>query len=361
MHISSHTLIPTYGWSDAQEVLFSPYTQLGYTPARIIREGRQLFLGISPGGKILLECSGAFHNLLDLGVQPQPIVGDWCAIRLHGDRKGLIEAILPRMNAFHKPLAHDASGIAGSQRAVASNIDFGVIIMDCKHDFNLHRIERFVSLLQADGIRPMLVLTKIDLVDDPAPFRNRVHSRLGEVPVFLVSSTGGCGMEPLSEALLPAKSYLLLGTSGAGKSTLINALAGRELAKAAQVRMQDGRGRHTTTARQMHLLANGTLLLDTPGIRVVGMHGTQQEVTRSFSDIEQIASGCKYADCTHTGEPGCAVHNALQEGLIEQDRYFNFLRLREEGKSWEAQRQLSERKKREIGRLQYLMRRDGKR
>ena len=354
-------IIISYGWNEFHASCFIPFLARGFTPARIIESGRNIHRGICADGELLLENSGSFLNLVDLGIQRSPVVGDWCAISPYAEFRGRIEAVLSRSSAYHRPLVHDREGIQETSDVVAANIDGAAIIQDCKHDFNLRRIERFLALLHADAIPAMLVLTKADMLEIPESYRLRATSRFPELPIFLVDSLSGKGIADLSDTLAPKRTLMLVGASGAGKSTLLNALCGTPVARTAEVRSLDGRGRHTTTARRLHMLPNGTLLLDTPGIRGVGMNSTAKQVQDSFEDIALLASSCKYSDCTHTGEPGCAVLKALKEEQLEQDRYLNYLELRQEAVGYEEILRESSRKKREIGRLQYLMRRDAHR
>jgi len=346
-----------YGWNSIHDTHFAPFLQMGYLPARIIREGRGFFRAIAPVGELLAQCSGTFLNLQDLGVQPSPVIGDWCALSLHGESRGRIEAILPRQSEYHRSFAQDQYTMGTSAKVVAANIDKAAIVQDAKHDFNVRRIERFLTQLHTDGIPVVLVLTKADLLEDSDAYRRRMVSRFPDYPLHIIDSISGIGINALRDSLKPGETLMLVGTSGAGKSTLVNRLCNQEMVKTAPVREKDGRGRHTTSVRQIHLLSNGALLLDTPGVRTVGMHSSGDSVHDSFSDIAQLASTCKFTDCTHRGEPGCAVQKAVRDGFVEQDRYFNFLRLTQEAYSWEEVLQQSKKKKREIGTIKYQMRR----
>jgi len=289
----------------------------------------------------------------DLGIQPHPVVGDWCAVQQYAQDRGLIEAVLPRMQVFHKPVMHEQHGIEGEAPVVVANVNTGAIVMDARYDFNLRRIERLVSLLQAEGILPLLILTKIDLLDDPESYRVRAISRFPDLPVFLVDSLTGKGVGSLLSYLKQYETLMLLGLSGAGKSTLLNILGSATIAKTGEVRSQDGRGRHTTTSRQLYVLPNGTLLIDTPGLRVVGMNTGSSDVCDAFSDIAALARCCRFNDCSHTGEPGCAVRQALLTGELEQDRFLNYLQLRDEAQNWEEVMSRRKQKDRAIGKLQY--------
>ena len=203
----------------------------------------------------------------------------------------------------------------------------------------------------------MLAFTKADLLEDPKAYRKRVALRFPDHPSYIIDSISGIGVDDFMNCLEPGSTLMLIGTSGAGKSTLVNRLCNAEIVKTAPVREKDGRGRHTTTTRQLYLLPNGTMILDTPGIRMVGMRRNPGSIHDSFDDIARLAINCKFSDCTHSGEPGCAVQKAVREGLVEQDRYFNFLRLVQEAQSREEVLQQSKQKKRAIGAIRYRLRR----
>jgi ribosome biogenesis GTPase len=347
------TSLYRYGWKESHTRGFEPYRQLGYIPVRISMEGRGLFWGTDGDHQLLLERSGGFQTMQDLGIQPSPVVGDWCAVQQYAHDRGLIEAVLPRMQVFHKPVMHDQHGIEGEAPVVVANVTTGGIVMDVRHDFNLRRIERLVSLLHADGIFPLLILTKIDLLDDPESYRIRAMARFPDLPVFLVDSLTGKGVGSLLSCLRQYETLMLLGLSGAGKSTLLNCLSNATIAKTGDVRSQDGRGKHTTTSRQLYVLPNGALLIDTPGLRVVGMNSGSSVVSDAFSDIAALAHSCRFSDCTHTGEPGCAVRQALLSGELEQDRFLNYLQLRDEAQDWDEVMNRRKQRDKAIGKLQY--------
>nr|WP_319775917.1 ribosome small subunit-dependent GTPase A [uncultured Sphaerochaeta sp.] len=351
------TQLNSLGWNDTLEQNFVPFSTLGYIPLRIIKENRGYYWGSDGMQTYLLQRSGAFNNLLDLAVQQAPVVGDWCAVNSYESEKGLIEAVLPRISEFHKPLVHEEGYSSGSREVVASNVDAAFIVIDSHYDFNLHKIERYLSILLSDRITPLLVLTKIDLVEDPLILQSFASERFPSLRVFPVDSLSGIGTESLLDSLEARKTYMLLGSSGAGKSTLVNRLSGMEITKTQSVRVGDGRGRHTTTSRSLHQLPSGALLLDTPGIRGVGMNSSASEITESFSDIKALASHCRFYDCSHTSEPDCAVQTALQSGELGRDRYENYLTLRREALSWEEVMGQRRKNEKALGILQYQYRR----
>lgn len=353
------TLLQTYGWQSCHAQSFEPYKNQGYQAYRIVREGKGLFWGFDGEHELLLKRSGSFQNLEDFGVQPSPVIGDWCAVLPYSNEHALIEGVLARTSAFHKPLTADPDTPASLAPVVAANIDKAAIVQDMQNDFNLRKTERFLSVLHTDGIPSILILTKCDLVEEADLYPRRVHARFPDLQVFLVDNLSGKGADELAASLGERTTLMVLGSSGAGKSTLLNCLSGKSVARTQEVRSSDGRGRHTTTSRQLHLLPNGALLLDTPGLRAVGMNSSSLDVEDSFEDIALLASQCRFSDCSHTGEPGCAVKQALLAGELEQDRYLNYLKLRSEAQSWEDVLQMRKQKDKNLGKLLYHYRRGG--
>jgi ribosome biogenesis GTPase len=235
-----------------------------------------------------------------------------------------------------------------STKVVAANIDKAAIVQDAKYDFNIRRIERLQSLLFADGIPTILILTKADLLEDIEAYRRRIQTRFPDCPLYTIDNMSGAGAATLLSSLQSNSTLMLVGASGSGKSSLINCLCHTEITKTAGVREKDGRGRHTTTTRHLYQLPNGALLIDTPG-----------SIQNSFDDIAKLATSCKFNNCHHRGEPGCAVQKALHDGSLEQDRYINYLRLTQEAQSWEEIVRQSKEKKKTIGKIRYQNRRSG--
>jgi len=355
----SHNNLTTYGWNEQNNLDFAPFDDQGYTPARIIRSGRGMYRAVGIDGELRLKPSGSFRYLTEIGLQEIPVVGDWCAVSGGDeDSTGLIEGVLPRRSILYRAAVDSTRETAGSRLAAFANIDTVAIVMDIARDFNLRRIERFIANIEAGGAEAALILTKVDLVEDPEAFRRRVATRFNSLRIYLLDSLSGRGREELNPLLAPGRTTALVGLSGAGKSTLLNMMMGRKIAGTREVRERDGRGRHVTTARSLYLLPEGGLLIDTPGIRAVGITAGRDAVRSSFGDILELAESCRFADCSHRGEPGCAVQSALSEGLIETDRYLNFLRILSEAVSAEEVQLRRQEKELYIGRLQYQMRRD---
>jgi ribosome biogenesis GTPase len=256
-----------------------------------------------------------------------PVVGDWVAIRPLKDRT-LILGLLPRKSA----ISRNAAGGKTEEQVLASNIDtvFLVSALDGGRNFNLRRIERILTLAYESGAAPVVVLNKADLCDDPDAKTAQAESVAPGVPLYVVSAREDMGVKELSTHLGPGRTGAFLGPSGVGKSTLINAMMGTERQRTIEVREDDLRGRHATTARELILLPGGGILIDTPGMREIQLWSSGADGPEGFEDIEELTHACRFRDCRHLREPGCAVHQALEEGSLARERYESYLELRGE-------------------------------
>ena len=322
------------GWASALADLSDP-TLL---PARVSRVDRGL-CSVMTGTEVV-------RAVAERGTEVA--VGDWVAIgpeSTTGDRAQIM-AVLPRRCVFRR--AADARGRA--QQIVAANVDTLLLCDALGGRLSLRHLERYLALAWQSGATPVVLITKADTVS-PEVVAERiasVESVADGVRVVVVSSTTGHGMEGLAPYLVPGRTVALLGLSGAGKSTLVNLLAGADLLATGAVR-KDGKGRHTTTHRELVPLPGGGLLIDTPGMRALSVVGAAEGVERAFPDVEELARDCEYADCGHTGEQGCALTAALSDGRLERDRLEAWLRLRAEPKSSDyaaARRDVEDRKRR---------------
>lgn len=314
----------------APEILDFLATRRGAEPARVVFASREIFRAATPRGELELRPSGRLRSTAEL-----PVVGDWVAFRpASHDGPAPIEAVAPRRGAL---VRRDAGSDSRAQ-VLASGVETTFLVMGLDRDFNPRRFERLAILAREGGCRAIGVLTKRDLADDPVGSALDLRDVAPDVPVHTVDSLTGAGLEPLRPWLIPGETIALLGSSGAGKSTLINALCGEEIRKTGAVRASDGRGRHTTTERQLVRLPGGALLVDNPGIREVGLWAGEESVDGSFPEIEELAARCRFRDCTHESEPGCAVAEASDAGRLDPDRLDSWRRLRREVRSLEVRR-----------------------
>lgn len=279
------------------------------------------------------ETQGTLKGSFSRKNKDLPVVGDWVLIDYQTGGISLIEALCERKSSFSRTdfSGHAAGYVKTVKRQVlAANFDQVFILTSMNRDFNLNRIMRFICLTLQGGGKPVVILTKADLCDNPQTYIHRVEQLTDQAQVFTVSAKTGYGMEAVKSLLKRGETIALLGSSGVGKSTLVNAIAGKEMMKVSVIREKDARGRHTTTHRQMIELPTGVMLMDTPGIREIGMWDAKEGIETAFRDIIHLSAQCKFADCKHKKEIGCAVRQAIEEGTLTQERWEIYCQLRVE-------------------------------
>lgn len=257
-----------------------------------------------------------------------PTTGDFVLINYIANGDSQIIKTLPRKTFFSRLDPTPGRG----EQAVASNFDYVFIMQSLNHDFNEKRLERYMTLAWQSGATPIIVLTKADLVEDYEGYIASIGVVAPGVEVYPVSSKTGYGMESLKKYLQPEKTVVFLGSSGVGKSSLVNALAGKEIMGVNGIREDDSKGRHTTTHRQLIMLENGAMIIDTPGMRSIGMWDISTGLGEAFEDVEQYLGTCKFADCKHLTEPGCAIKQAIEEGMLSSERWESYLKLKNEAR-----------------------------
>ncbi len=316
-----------YGWTDALQQKFDALETRGLVPARVIVQQRGLYRLVIETGEIEGRISGRFaHSAAD---GAYPVTGDWVAVELKAD-VAVISDVLPRATAFTRM----AAGTAKDRQVVAANVDTALLAASLNADLNLRRLERYLATAYESGAEPVILLTKADACENPEPLIAEVRSIAFGAPVLAVSVRSGLGLEALGALLEPGKTAVILGSSGVGKSTLVNKLAGAELMATKSIRENDARGRHTTTHRELILLPSGALILDTPGMRELALWDAEAGVAEAFAQttaqVEVLAEACRFRDCAHDREPGCAVQAALAEGALDGERWRSFQKLRRE-------------------------------
>lgn len=295
----------------------------GLLPGRVIAQHRGLKRVRLEDREIWASVAGSLGHRATSPAD-LPVVGDWVMVdsEIHDDRSR-IQAVLPRRTRFSRK----AAGEESQEQVVAANIDAIWIVTSLPGDLNPRRLERYGALCRESGAAASIVLTKADLSDDLEGAVRAAESVAPGIDVHAVSAKTGFGLEALGAALAPARTVALLGSSGVGKSTLINRLAGVEILRTAEVREWDGRGRHTTTHREIVRLPNGALVVDTPGMREIALWDADEGTAETFPEIESLAEGCRFSDCRHEAEPDCAVRAAVEEGTLDPARVEGFRRL----------------------------------
>lgn len=259
-------------------------------------------------------------------------MGDWVVVSLRVEEmKATIHKVLPRKSKFSRKIA----GINTKEQIVASNIDTIFLVNALNKDFNARRIERYLIMAWESGATPVVLLSKADLSIDLEEKLIETEKVAVNVPIHVISAVDKRGFDELTQYLQPGKTIALLGSSGVGKSTLLNFLAGENLQETKEVREYDDRGRHTSTSREMFILDNGAIMIDTPGMRELQLWGGADGISEAFEDIEELASNCKFSDCMHKKEPGCAIKKAIEDGIIDEKRFKNYVTLQKESKMFE--------------------------
>lgn len=319
-------MLKSYGWSDTLQQQFQVHAARGLTPARVIVQQRGLYTLATPAGEASAQLSGRFaHEAAD---GDYPVAGDWVAATIRpAEASATIHRLLPRRSAFMRKAV---GGGGPAMQVVAANVDVALLVASLNADLNPRRIERYLATAWESGADPVVVLTKADLCDEADARRAEIAAVAVGVPVHVVSAVTGQGLAALNESLAPGQTAALLGSSGVGKSSLVNAMAGTTLMATRPIREEDARGRHTTTHRELVLLANGRLVLDTPGMRELGLWDAQTGVAATFAEVESLIAQCRFRDCAHGTEPGCAVQAALADGSLDPGRWRNYAKLQRE-------------------------------
>jgi ribosome biogenesis GTPase / thiamine phosphate phosphatase len=331
--VSVHDLTEL-GWDAAWAAAFAPYAEDGRVPARVAIEFNHIYRLAAASGDVQAELAGRMRHRA-VGRHELAAVGDWVAVRTSSDsRTGTIEAILPRRSTFSRKVAGDLT----EEQVVASNIDVVFLVMGLDRDYNPRRLERYLLLAFESGARPVVLLTKSDLVDDVEAPLDEIRALAPTIPVHATSARQDLGLDVILEQLGRGQTGALLGSSGVGKSTLINRLTGNDALRTREVRASDSRGRHTTRHRQLIVLPGRGVLIDTPGMRELQMWDIAEAVEETFDDIEQLANDCHFTNCRHAGEPRCAVVLAVQEGRLAADRLANYLKLQDEIRDLDARK-----------------------
>jgi ribosome biogenesis GTPase len=327
-------LLAAHGWSDELGAAFAARSGPGHEPGRVLVGGRGRYRVIAGAGELEAAVSGRFRYEA-ASAADFPAVGDWVVLeRREGDAGATIHALLPRRSWFSRSAGTEIV----DEQVAAANIDAVFLVSALNQEFNLRRLERYLALAWSSGALPVVVLNKADLADDVAARLAEAAAIANGAPVHAVSAITGQGLGALEAYLGPGRTVALLGSSGVGKSTILNALLGHERQRTHATRADDDRGRHTTTARELVLLPGGGALVDTPGMRAIGLWDADAGLDEAFADVEALAASCRFRDCRHESEPGCAVHRAIERGELDAARLESRHKLERELRSLERRR-----------------------
>ncbi len=320
----------------------------GFNVGRIISEHKDRYVVKNETGEFDSELIGNLRFTAESRYE-LPAVGDWVAISEYDEDKALIHSIFPR----HSILERKAVGKTGQIQIIAVNIDYGLIVQSVNRDFSINRLERYLTICNASDIEPIIILSKIDLIDESALkiLLEQIGERIQDVPVISVSNQTQIGLDTLSPLIQTGKTYCLLGSSGVGKSTLLNNLTGKELMQTGSISESIDRGKHITSHRELIVLESGGILIDNPGMREVGIADHSSGLELTFDDIHELAENCKFKDCTHMNEVGCAVSEALENDEISRDSYDNYQKLQREKTHYESSVLEKKKKDKDLGKM----------
>lgn len=301
--------------------------QESFDVGRVILEHKERYIVLTKQGEIDCELIGNLRFTAQTR-SDLPAVGDWVALNPYDTDKGLIHAVYPRENVLER----QAVGRNGEKQIIASNVDVGLIVQSVNRDYSINRLERYMTICHSANIEPIIILNKIDLIEHEQlnEILNEVSNRIKGIMVLTISSLTGEGLDQIKPLIKAGKTYCLLGSSGVGKSTLINSLTGSSLMKTGVISESIDRGKHVTTHRELIVLETGGVIIDNPGMREVGIADGALGLKSTFEQVHELAKGCRFNDCSHQNEEGCAVLEALDSGELNEETYENFMKLERE-------------------------------
>jgi ribosome biogenesis GTPase len=322
-----------FGYNNKIEKLRIQYNLIDFEVGRIIAEHKERYIVKTEKGESDAEITGNLRYTANTR-EDFPAVGDWVAISEYDGNKVLIHSIFPRKTIIER----QAVGKQGEKQIIATNIDFAFIVQAVDRDFNINRIERYLTICNTSNVKPIIIFNKIDLINDTVltDLMSKVQERVKQVPVIATSNESQKGIERVKKYIVKGKTYCLLGSSGVGKSSLLNNLLGKQLMKTNTISSSTNKGRHVTSHRELIVLENGGIIIDNPGIREVGITDSIGGLEKTFEKIVQLSKNCKFKDCTHTIEMGCAVIEAVECEKVDKLFYENYLKMNREKEHFES-------------------------
>ena len=314
------------GWSDFFEKHFQPYQNRGFIPGRVSREHKNLYSILCTHGETVARVAGTYR-FRTRSTADYPATGDWVALSMQNiTDPAIIHNLLPRRTYLSRKVAWTRT----EEQILAANIDIAFLISGMDDEFNIQRIERYITMCYNRNLRPVIILNKQDLCEDIEDRIHEIESIAFDIPVHPISALTNAGIENLRPYLTAGTSAVCLGSSGVGKSTIINRLLGEKRLLVGSISASTNKGKHVTVQRELLPLSSGGLIIDTPGLRELQLWGDEDDVNDAFRDIEQLSRHCRFRDCQHKKEPGCAVKRAIHEGQLKIERYKNYLKLQRE-------------------------------
>jgi len=323
--VSEESELIRWGWTPSWESRRQKPVIPGQKIARVVAVFREKCLLRTAEGELIGEVTGQFRHMAN-EMASFPVVGDWALVEMAGPDSAMVHQLLPRKTALSRKVA----GRVVREQMFAANVDVVFVMTAFDEDFNVRRLERYIVMARQAGMDPVVLLNKSDLAGEDDVRLGKARDVNPNGAVHRLSAKTGEGIDIVKFYLNDGKTGIFLGSSGVGKSTLLNALMGDGIQKTQPIRSSDGKGRHTTTTRQMFLLPSGGLVIDTPGLREIQLWADESALTETFTDIADLAKSCRYDDCKHGPEPGCAVTKAIETGILSPARYAGYLKLQKE-------------------------------
>ncbi len=320
----------------------------GFEIGRVIAEHKERYMVKTIQGEFEAEITGNMRYTAD-GREDFPAVGDWVAMIIYDAALAIIHNILPRFSVIKR----QAVGRTGEAQIIAANIDYAFLVQAVDRDFNINRLERYLTLCYTSKVSPIILLSKADLIDEQkiSDCLRDIKRRIKDVPVLAISNETQKGYDALKKIIKKGKTYCMLGSSGVGKSTLLNNLSGTKRMRTDIISQSTCKGRHVTSHRELMLLENGGILIDNPGMREVGIADAEDGLKSTFDEIASLSKDCKFKDCTHTVEAGCAVMEAVEKGELDKASYGNYLKMEKERAHYESTVAEKRRKEKIFGKI----------